>query len=116
MIKKNNVLIHKSYGKNYQWKTKKLIYRKEILTMNIRRIYNPDFKEYELKIDGSQCGYISQGEDKTYTPYYEEYDQQGRLVVSVELEDSIALNTAISRIVRKKKGQKKYDNYKRRTP
>lgn len=114
-IKVGNVLVHKSKGKNYQWKKKKVLYRKEYLTIDIRRIFNNDYREYELAVDGSFFGYICEAEDGTYTPYYEKYDHEGRLIESIELHDASCLNTAVARIIRKKKGHRKYDNIERTT-
>lgn len=109
MKNKQSELTRNDFGKSYDWKKKELLYQKEKVAFEIRRIPNFDFREYEIKIENQKCGYISQGEDKTFTPYCETYDQSGRLQVSLELEDSIVLNTAIIRIIRKRKGHEKID-------
>lgn len=105
------LLTSKADGKNYDWKKKVVTYKKEPLVVDLKRIYNPLFKEYELKLEEEAIGYISQGEDGTYTPFLETYDEEGRLTESNELYDASHLNTAIIRIVRHKKGDERY-NYK----
>ena len=92
-----------------KWTLKKITYKKEPLFVEIKRLANPAFKEYYLKLDNEIIGYISQGEDREYTPYFETYDDKQRLIQSMELYDSVTIDTAIIRIVRERKGHKKVD-------
>lgn len=94
-----------------KWKKRKVYFKGQFVYPELKRDYSSPFEEYSMRLDGSLVGYIGQCEDGWFAPFFETYDEQGRLIKSVELYESKILITSIRRILTELEKDGKEEQY-----